>query len=135
MFPVFPFGCSRGNTSSTFSVGTLQAFYDPEQVVLFLDSFVRDVSGVVKFDGSCRGIGVADVDAVVMLSVVASGATSLVDGTSLPDTILSGTYDSASDDDDELLLEDNDVHEQLPVVLHLPSMAIYHDDNDDDGLP
>eukprot|EP00965_Chrysotila_dentata_P025200 836345-Pleurochrysis_carterae.AAC.1 len=51
---------------------------------------------------------------------------------SLPDAIRFGIYDSGSDHDDNLILEDNDVQEVRPVVPHSSSIAICHDDDDDD---
>eukprot|EP00965_Chrysotila_dentata_P107313 3544964-Pleurochrysis_carterae.AAC.1 len=86
--------------------------FNKEPLLLFLlVSFVQDLSGALKFDGTERGSCVVDDHAVVLRGLVRSAATSHAAGMSLPDAIRFGIYDSGSDDDDNLVLEDNDVQE------------------------
>lgn len=100
-------------------------FYE-EPLLLFLVLFVQDVSGALKLDGSDRGICDVDLHSVVLPGLVLPAATLHAAGMSLADT-----YDSASEDDDDLVLEDNDVEAVRPVMPHFSGIAICHDDDDD----
>lgn len=102
-------------------------FYE-EPLLLFLVLFVQDVSGALKLDGSDRGICDVDLHSLVLPGLLLPAATLHAAGMSLADT-----YDSASEDDDDLVLEDNYVEAVRPVMPHFSGIAICHDDDDDDG--